>query len=63
MSTTENPTVLMTAQQAADALNVSRSHMLKMARENEIPAIKLGHTWRFHREAIERIIADGLPSQ
>lgn len=63
MTTAENTTtpVLLNAQEVADMLRVSRSHVMTLARSGELPAIKLGHTWRFHKDAVEKVIASGLP--
>ncbi len=51
----EFPEVL-TAREAADALRVSHSHMLKMLREGKIPGVKVGQTYRVPKQVIARML-------
>jgi excisionase family DNA binding protein len=47
------PAVLLTPDEAADVLALSRELVIKFARAGKIPAIKLGKAWRFRLPAIE----------
>jgi excisionase family DNA binding protein len=40
---------VLTAEEAADLLKVSEKTVLKMAREGQLPARKVGRAWRFCR--------------
>lgn len=51
----EFPEVL-TAREAAEALRVSHSHMLKMLRDGKVPAVKVGSTYRVPKSAIARML-------
>lgn len=44
---------LLDAEQVADWLAVTPAWVHEMARNGEMPAIKLGRYWRFSRQAIE----------
>lgn len=48
---------LLTAKEVAELLRVSHAHVLKMARDGELPAMRLGKTWRFRADVIDEIIA------
>jgi len=51
----EFPEVL-TAREAATALRVSHSHMLKMLRDGAIPSTKVGKTYRIPRKVIDEML-------
>lgn len=51
----EFPEVL-TAREAAEALRISHSHMLKMLREGAIPSAKVGKTYRIPRSVIDEML-------
>jgi excisionase family DNA binding protein len=44
---------LLDAEAVADWLSVTPAWVHEMARNGEMPAIKLGRYWRFSRQAIE----------
>lgn len=44
---------LLDAEQVADWLSVTPAWVHEMARNGEMPAMKLGRYWRFSRQAIE----------
>ena len=70
MNSTEFSTVL-TIEDLADYLKISKSTLYKLAQEGALPCQKVGRHWRFHREAIDEwlrnkqpnnaIIADQIP--
>jgi excisionase family DNA binding protein len=49
---------LLDPQQAADMLQISAWQIRKMAREREIPAIRLGKFWRFRKSSLEGWLTD-----
>lgn len=50
---------ILTLEQACDLLNVSVRTMIKLLREEHLPARKIGREWRFSRKAIIDWIAAG----
>jgi excisionase family DNA binding protein len=44
---------IITAQEAAAYLRVSRGTVCKLARRGEIPGTKLGQQWRFDKEQLD----------
>lgn len=50
MSTTPSP--VWTVRQVAEYLRVSERTVYRMAERGEMPAFKVGDTWRFRREDI-----------
>jgi len=49
----------MTAEDAAEYLQISVKTVLKLLRAGEIPAKKVGHQWRVSRQALETYLAGG----
>ena len=56
-------TRLLTAQEVAERLRVPTSWVYASARRRVLPAVKLGHYWRFREDAIEAFVArlEGKP--
>lgn len=50
---------LLSAQQVQLLLHVDRSTIYRMADDGRLPAIKVGKQWRFPRESIEALLAEG----
>ena len=50
--------LVMTAQEVADLLRVSYRVIIKMAKDNAIPAFMVAGQWRFSRSAILKWIDD-----
>lgn len=50
---------ILNLEQAMEFLNVSEKTLLKLLREEHIPARKIGREWRFSRQALLRWIAEG----
>jgi len=44
---------VMTVQDVAQYLRLSKAKVYRMAQANEIPAIKIGSAWRFKKELID----------
>ena len=51
---TERRPRLMNTEEVAKYLRVSRSLIYRMAREGQIPALKVGRKWLFRKETIEQ---------
>jgi len=49
---------LMNTGEVAKYLRVSRSLIYRMAREGQIPALKVGRKWLFRKETIEQWLAE-----
>lgn len=52
---------VMTITETCKYLRIPRSSLYKLAQEGKIPCQKVGRHWRFHRQAIDRWLAN-LPS-
>jgi len=46
---------LMTAAEVGTLLRLDKSTVCRLARDGEIPATKIGGSWRFNREEIAKI--------
>ena len=44
---------IMTMDELAEYLKISKSTLYKLAQEGKLPAQKVGRHWRFHREAVD----------
>jgi excisionase family DNA binding protein len=53
MKTAEHTTVL-TIEDLAGYLKISKSTLYKLAQEGALPGQKIGRHWRFHRDAVDR---------
>ncbi len=49
---------LMTIEEVARYMRVSRFTVYRMAKDRSIPATKIGRQWRFQREEIDRWVRD-----
>ena len=45
---------IMTMDELADYLKISKSTLYKLATDNKLPGTKIGKRWRFHKDAIDR---------
>jgi len=52
------PQPVMTVEEVAEYLRIPRSSVYKLAQEGRIPCQKAGRRWRFHRQAIDRWLAN-----
>ncbi|MDT8719367.1 helix-turn-helix domain-containing protein [Clostridium sp. 19966] len=50
---------ILNLEQAVELLGVSEKTLIKLLREEHIPARKIGREWRFSREALIKWIASG----
>jgi len=49
---------IMTTQEVAEYLRLSEATIYKLAQSGEIPAVKVGRTWRFKRELIDEWLCE-----
>ena len=52
---------IMTMDELAEYLKISKSTLYKLAVENKLPGTKIGKRWRFHKDAIDRWVQSGNP--
>ena len=50
----EEPGDVLTIDELANYLRISRSTLYKLAQEGRVPCQKVGRHWRFPKEAIDR---------
>lgn len=50
---------VMTIDDLAEYLQLSKSSLYKLAQEEKVPGQKVGRHWRFHREAIDKWLKRG----
>ena len=55
----EAPGDVLTIDELADYLRISRSTLYKLAQEGRIPCQKVGRHWRFRKQAIDRWLGHG----
>ncbi|MGM0490551.1 MAG: helix-turn-helix domain-containing protein [Planctomycetota bacterium] len=44
---------IMTMDELAEYLKISKSTLYKLAVENKLPGQKIGKRWRFHKDAVD----------
>ena len=54
------PCEIMTADQVAELLQVTRDLVYQLATRGELPGRKLGRIWRFSREAINEFMREDV---
>jgi excisionase family DNA binding protein len=52
--------MILEYEQAVDFLGVSEKTLIKLLREENIPARKIGREWRFSREALISWLSSGI---
>lgn len=50
---------ILTMDELASYLKLSKSTLYKLAVENKVPGQKIGKRWRFHKDAIDAWLANG----
>lgn len=54
---------VMTIEELATYLQVSKSSLYKLAQEGKVPGQKVGRHWRFHKTAIDQWLRRSLPKE
>jgi len=57
------PKTMMTMEEVADYLRVTRSTIHRLLKRNEIPAFRIGRHWRFNVAEIDRWCASRISSE
>lgn len=52
------PPAVMTVEDLARYLQLSKSSLYKLAQGGKVPGQKVGKHWRFHKEAIDRWLGE-----
>ena len=50
--------ILFSVEEVADILNIGRSTVFRLIKENQIESIKLGRTRRIHIDAMQKLVND-----
>ncbi|MBN1825641.1 MAG: helix-turn-helix domain-containing protein [Candidatus Eisenbacteria bacterium] len=45
---------------AAEYLHITRATLYKLAKEKKIPGLKIGGQWRFSKERLDELFAEGF---
>jgi excisionase family DNA binding protein len=53
---------VLTIEELAIYLKISKSTLYKLVREGKIPSQKVGRHWRFHKKSIDRWLAKNGPA-
>lgn len=56
----DNVPLLMAPEHAAVLLMLTDDHVRRMCRTGKLPAVKIGAEWRISREAVRRMIEEGM---
>lgn len=51
--------VIMTMDELAEYLKISKSTLYKLAQDDRLPGQKIGKRWRFHKDAIDAWMKHG----
>lgn len=51
---------IMTMDELAEYLKISKSTLYKLAQDNKLPGQKIGKRWRFHKDAVDAWVKHGL---
>lgn len=55
---------VLTATEAAAFLRISKNHLYAYAKSKDeairIPGVKIGRDWRFHKDALEKWLKEGM---
>ncbi|KKN81810.1 hypothetical protein LCGC14_0315760 [marine sediment metagenome] len=52
---------IMTLDDLATYIKLSKSSLYKLCQAGKVPGTKIGRHWRFHKDAIDAWICDGIP--
>jgi len=56
MTTSKEPSQIMTVEEVADFLKLSKITVYKLVKKGDLPGFRVGNSWRFRRETIAGII-------
>ena len=52
------PEEILTIREVADYLKITERTLYRLVQEGKLPAFKVGNSWRFRREDLERWISE-----
>lgn len=52
--------IMLSADETAQYLNLTKARIMYLARENKVPAVKFGKHWCVHREKLDKLIQQKL---
>ena len=52
---------IMTMDELAEYLKISKSTLYKLAQEGKLPGQKVGRHWRFRKKAVDRWLEQNMP--
>jgi excisionase family DNA binding protein len=55
--TTKEPSQIMTVEEVADFLKLSKITVYKLVKKGDLPGFRVGNSWRFRRETIAGIVS------
>ena len=55
------PPRLLTTQEAAEFLRVSRATIRRWCKAGQLPAVRIGRQWRIDMDQLERVLAGEAP--
>lgn len=56
----ENNENLLTVKEIASYMKINERTIYKLAKEKQIPALKIGGTWRFNRSVIDKWVNETM---
>ena len=56
MTASKEPSQIMTVEEVADFLKLSKITVYKLVKKGDLPGFRVGNSWRFRRETIAGII-------
>ncbi len=59
MKNEKKDTVIMTVDEVADYLKLSKITVYKLTQKGEIPGFRIGSSWRYNKETIDEIARVG----
>lgn len=59
---TEHLDKVLTIEELAAYLKISKSSLYKLAQKGEVPGQKVGKHWRFRRDTIDQWLAESTPA-
>jgi len=60
---TTDSSSIFTIGNLAEYLKISKSTLYKLAQHGKLPGVKVGRHWRFHKNAVDRWLAEGNKGQ
>lgn len=61
MKSMQENSEIMTINEVADFLKLSKITIYKLVQKGDIPAFRVGNSWRFQRDKIELMVTNPLP--